>query len=220
MSHLRWRVAQAVERRWWRRYLRGRDPVAYAHWKRDYWIRFLGAIGLAETLQPERQYGLRVLDAGCGPAGVFMVYPLASVTAVDPLLAAYDELPAFSRSAYPNVAWRAEALEAYQPADAFDLVFCLNVVNHVRDLAAVLEVLAKAVAPDGTVVLSVDAHRHAWLKPVFRAIPGDVLHPHQMDLDEYVAACGQVGLRLISKVLYKREAIFDYWVLSLKRASR
>ena len=160
--------------------------------------------------------GLRVLDAGCGPAGVFTVLPKASVTAVDPLLADYDALPHFGRTAHPNVHWRDTALEDFADVGAYDYVFCLNVLNHVRDLGAVLRVLAKALRPEGTLVLSVDAHRHAWLKPVFRAVPGDVLHPHQLGLGEYEAACREAGLRVERKRLYDTPALFDYWVLTLK----
>ena len=190
----------------------------YAAWKRDYWRRFLRDTGHARVLDPERQIGLRVLDAGCGPAGVFTVLAKASVTAVDPLLSGYDDLPHFSRTAYPNVHWVDAALEDFADAGVYDYVFCLNVLNHVRDLGAVLHVLAKALRPGGTLVLSVDAHRHAWLKPVFEAVPGDVLHPHQLTLGEYEAACRAAGLRLERKQLYDTPALFDYWVLTLKPA--
>lgn len=211
-------MAQAVERRWWRRYLGGRDVEAYASWKRAYWRRLLRRTGHARVLEQEWQYRARVLDAGCGPAGVFTVLAKASVTAVDPLLDSYDELPHFCRTDHPNVHWRSVPLETYEEAGGYDYVFCLNVLNHVRDLSAVLRVLAAALDPDGTLVLSVDAHRHAWLKPLFRFIPGDVLHPHQLGLSEYEAAFLQAGLVIVDRTLYGSPALFDYWVLSLKLA--
>ena len=209
-----------MERRWWRRYLGSRDVAEYADWKRDYWRRFLRETGHARVLDPGRQFGLRVLDAGCGPAGVFTVLAKASVTAVDPLLGSYDELPHFSRTAHPNVLWVDAALEDLREEGAYDYVFCLNVLNHVRDMGAVLRVLAKALRPGGTLVLSVDAHRHAWLKPVFRAVPGDVLHPHQLSLGGYESACREAGLRVERKQLYDTPVLFDYWVLTLKAAGR
>ena len=205
-----------MERRWWRRYLGRRDVDEYLAWKRAYWQRFLRETGHAQVLEEDWQYGARVLDAGCGPAGVFSVLAKASVTAVDPLLDAYDELPHFERTRYPNVHWRDVPLERFEETGGYDYVFCLNVLNHVRDLGAVLRVLAKALRPSGTLVLSVDAHRHAWLKPVFKLLPGDVLHPHQLDLGEYVAACEAAGLRLERQQLYDTPALFDYWVLTLK----
>ena len=209
VSKLRWKLAQRVELAWWRRYLRGRSPDDYLRWKRAYWLDFLAVLGL--TPKPNST----VLDAGCGPAGIFCALPQCAVTAVDPLLGQYKRLAHFRAARSPNVTFVEGAVEAYAPAARFDYVFCLNVINHVRDLDGVCAVLAKAARPGAPVVVSVDAHRHAWLKPVFKALPGDVLHPHQLDLDEYVAAFARSGLHLTSKRRLKRERIFDYWVLVL-----
>ena len=211
VSQLRWRVAQAAEKRWWRRYLGKRDPAKYLAWKRAYWRTFLGRVGLGTELRG------RALDAGCGPAGIFTVLNDCEVVAVDPLLGDYAKLPHFEPAATPNVEFTASTLETFTAQQPFDYVFCLNVINHVRDLDGALQVLAKALKPGGTFVLSVDAHRHAWLKPIFRAIPGDVLHPHQLDLADYESACARIGLTVESKLLYKKEFLFDYWVLTLRK---
>ena len=199
--------------------MRGQDVGEYIGRKRAYWRKFLRETGHQRVLDPERQHGLRVLDAGCGPAGVFTVLAKASVTAVDPLLDDYDELPHFERTAYPNVHWRALPLEDFGDVGAYDYVFCQNVINHVRDLGTVLRVLAKALRPDGTLVISVDAHRHAWLKPVFQALPGDILHPHQLSIDDYLDACREAGLDVVDEQLYATPFLFDYWVLTLKLAT-
>lgn len=156
--------------------------------------------------------GARVLDAGCGPAGVYAILPHARVTALDPLLASYARLKHFAPGAYPYVRFSSQALESFEGED-YDYVFCLNALNHVRDVGAALTVLAKAVRDDGTVVVSVDAHRHALPQQIFAWIPGDVLHPHQLNLEEYVSAVEAAGLSVARRVLLKREALFDYVAL-------
>ena len=208
MPAWRWRLAQAAEIRWWRRYLRGRDRDAYAGWKRGYWRTLLDELRLSP------KPGSRVLDAGCGPAGIFTALPHCEVVAVDPLLPRYEGLEHFVRGDYPHVRFVADELERFAPERDFDYVFCLNVVNHVRDLARVFAVLAQAARPGAPVVVSVDAHRHVWLKPIFRAVPGDILHPHQYDLEEYVRLAEASGLDVIARRRYRREALFDYWVLT------
>ena len=200
-------MAQAVEAWWWRRYLGGRDPVAYLHWKRRYWRDFLARVGV--SVRPEA----RVLDAGCGPAGVFSVLSHARVTALDPLLAAYRTLPHFDPGAYPDVRFRDEPLEGFVADTEYDYVFCLNAINHVLDLDAAAQALASALAEDGLAVVSVDAHRHAPLRRVFAAIPGDVLHPHQLDEAGYVLALERAGLEVVDRVLINRAALFDYVAL-------
>ena len=190
----------------------------YLDWKRAYWRGFLVDTGHARVLDPAWQLDGRVLDAGCGPAGVFTVLAKASVTGVDPLLDDYDALPHFDRTAYPNVHWVSRPLEAYAPERPYEYVFCLNVINHVRDLSRVLRTLTRALTPGGTLVLSVDAHRFAPLRWVFALVPGDVLHPHQLTVAQYESVCTEAGLRLTAKRRYRRGAIFDYWVLTLRRA--
>ena len=49
-SNYRWRLAQAAEIRWWRRYLRRRDKAKYLEAKRRYWRRVLREAGHAVAL--------------------------------------------------------------------------------------------------------------------------------------------------------------------------
>ena len=208
----RWRIAQRVEQLWWRRYLKGRDPHDYVAWKRSYWSEFLRRIGLSP------KPGARVLDAGCGPAGIFMTLQNCKVTAVDPLLPTYRSYSHFQLAKHAGVEFVSEQLEFFSSHDLYDYVFCLNVINHVRDLSRVCDVLRDHVAPGGHLIVSVDAHRWPWLKPVFKLLPGDVLHPHQMSLAEYKAALQTPQFELVDEQLYQRELIFDYHVLILRRA--
>ncbi len=206
-------MAQAAEIRWWRRYLRAKPVGEYLGWKRGYWLDLLATLGLSP------KPGARVLDAGCGPAGIFTALPACAVTAVDPLLSAYEGLAHFRRGDYAQVTWIEAPLESFRPEQAYAYVFCLNVINHVQDIEGVMRVLAKSVEAGGVVVVSVDAHRRAWLKPLFRAVPGDILHPHQYDLSEYIALLEAAGLRAISRHLHRREPLFDYWVLTCTKAN-
>lgn len=203
-----------MEAWWWRRYLGGREPADYLAWKRAYWRDFL------EGLDVDVADGSSVLDAGCGPAGVFTVLGGADVTALDPLLVEYARLPHFSPADYADVTFVATALEEFAPRRRWDVVFCLNVVNHVRDLGAVLRKLASATKEGGTVVLSVDAHRYRIARAAFRSVPGDVLHPHQLTLPEYEAAVADAGLAILRRRLVKREALFDYVALVCAPAAR
>lgn len=211
VSNRRWKIAQAAEIRWWKRYLAKQPVEEYAGWKKGYWTSLLG------TLKLSPKPNALVLDAGCGPAGIFTALEHCQVEAVDPLLEQYETLDHFDRNSYPYVRWHAQPLESFNAENVFDYVFCLNVINHVRDLDVATEVLAKAAKQGGTIVISVDAHRHHWLKPIFRAIPGDILHPHQLDLADYENLFSRHGMEVQDKVLYREELLFDYWVFTLCR---
>ena len=206
--NLRWKLAQEAEIRWWRAYLRRKSPEDYLRQKAEYWHRVL------RSARFEPAPGARVLDAGCGPAGIFLILEEQEVHAVDPLLEAYRaSLPHFEPSSYPYVQFFAQPLEAFRPAAPYDVIFCLNAINHVADLPMALDVLAGALKPGGQLLLSVDVHKHAFLKKIFQWLPGDVLHPHQYSLEEYQGMLAGRGLSVERAVRLKEGLIFDYFMM-------
>ncbi len=205
--HWRWRLAQFFELRWWKVYLKGKPARVYLSQKSRYWQRVLALSGC--RLDP----GRRILDAGCGPAGIFMVLNAHQVEAVDPLAEQYErELPVFNRADYPWVRFFSENVEDFHPRTAYDCVFCLNVINHVIDIHRSLDVLADALVPGGLFLLSVDAHRYSWCRRLFQFLPGDILHPHQHDEKEYRAFLEQRGLVIQSMALLKEGFIFRHYL--------
>jgi SAM-dependent methyltransferase len=207
MKRMRWKVAQFFEILWWQRYTRKLDKEGYLQQKRLYWHRILGSCGELPAVAPTDT----ILDAGCGPAGIFIVFPDNRVTAVDPLLTQYAaRIPLFRYDDHPGVRFINSTLEDFEPGEQYDRVFCLNAINHVRDIGAGYQRLSELVRPGGWLVLGVDAHNHNWLKPVFRALQFDILHPHQYDLDEYAEMTREVGFRVSSTSTVKTEYLFNY----------
>jgi 2-polyprenyl-3-methyl-5-hydroxy-6-metoxy-1,4-benzoquinol methylase len=207
----RWKIAQAAEIRWWQSYLKNKPTTDYAVWKTKYWQNLLAEIGLTTSITE----GSKILDAGCGPAGIFMIFNNHKVDALDPLLDDYEaKLPHFKRENYPNVQFFSQPLESFSDKKSiYDTVFCLNAINHVADLQQAFDVLVDATKSGGTLVVSIDAHNYSFLKTIFQALPGDVLHPHQFDLAEYSAMLTSRGCRIERTLLKKSEFIFNYYVL-------
>jgi len=208
----RWKIAQAAEWRWWKHYLRDKEPGEYLARKRAYWYRVLDHAGI--RVAP----GEQVLDAGCGPAGIFMVLEQADVVAVDPLLERYEQvIPHFSKEAYPGVRFRQQAVELLDERDTYDWVFCLNVINHVATLQRALQRLCQALKPGKTLVLSIDAHNFTFLKHIFRFLPGDILHPHQHGLEDYQLMLIEAGIQIEKTIRLKKGGIFDYYLIVGRR---
>ncbi|MCF8281545.1 MAG: class I SAM-dependent methyltransferase [Bacteroidales bacterium] len=209
--NLRWKIAQYFEAWWWRRYLRGKAVPDYLDWKREYWVDFLQKINL------EVPPSATVFDAGCGPAGIFLVLRKNEVTALDPLLGKYRGLfPYFTDGSLRNVRFVEQPLEQFVAPQQFDLVFCLNAINHVADLGVCLQKLREATRPGGKLILSVDAHNHLVFKRLFQLLPGDILHPHQFDLADYKRLLAQYGFQIQHEIRLKKEFFFSYHVLTLK----
>ncbi len=208
---LRWKIAQFAEATWWQSYLKNRPKAAYLDWKRNYWLDMLQKLGLRIDADA------RVLDAGCGPAGMFIAMTTQQVTAADPLLDAYEQkLVHFRREEYPKVRFWGMPIEN-MPTEPFDWVFCLNVINHVADIDASANQLVACLAPQGKLVISIDAHNYNILKHLFRWFQNDILHPHQFNLAEYQAMLTDRGLRIEQTTLFKPAFIFNYYVIVASR---
>ena len=210
--HLRWHFAQFFELIWWRQYLKKKNIKNYLHWKKAYWNAFLTETGVKFSA------GCQILDAGCGPAGIFSVLTEQRVDALDPLLERYEsELLYFHRADYPHVRFYALPLESFQPEYPYDAVFCLNAINHVANIDRSLDRLAAILKPGGHLVLSVDAHKRNWLQRLFQWVPADILHPHQHTRMQYEKMLMQRQMVLKRSFVLKKGRIFDYCLLVATR---
>jgi SAM-dependent methyltransferase len=100
--------------------------------------------------------GMRVLDAGCGSGEALhwlldAVQPTGRVVGID-LAAAH--IAAARRRSHPGIEiLQGDLLSAPLDAESFDLVWCVNTLNHLRDPLAGLRRLAGLVRGNGRVVL-------------------------------------------------------------------
>lgn len=196
---------------WWKRYLRKKAPDEYLRNKQAYWGRTL------EQLEWDTQPQRRVLDAGCGPAGIFIhLHATEDVTALDPLLDRYEaDLAVFYREDYPAVTFLTQPLEQAITVAPFQAIYCFNAINHVANWEAALDALTAAAAPGCRMILTSDVHRHRWLLPIFRLLPGDALHPQQHLAAAYREALVRRGWTIEREEIMRQEAIFNYvgWVV-------
>lgn len=207
---LRWRLAQFFEIIWWRRYLAGKETERYLTEKKLYWKRILE--GIAATIAVKQ--GDTIIDMGCGPSGIYIMFPEHDVVAVDPLLDKYEnELSVFSRKRYPHATFITQSIETFTTQQKFDQVFCMNAINHVSDIEAGFKALTQLCAASGKIVVTIDAHNHSWLKAIFRVGPGDVLHPHQYDKAEYIAFLDNNGFEVVQEVCLRKQFIFNHYLL-------
>lgn len=202
---IRWRLAQKLELRWWKSYLRQKAPSVYLENKRAYWLRVL------HEVEWSPRPGDKILDAGCGPAGIFMVWDNFAVDACDSLMDSYAvQLPHFKQEWYPWVRFYNRAMEEGFPHPPYDYIACTNAINHVQHLELAIHQLAVSMITGGRLLISSDVHRWKWLKPVFRWLPGDALHPQQYDLESLIGLLEKQGFEVIRTHLMKRGLIFDY----------
>lgn len=210
MLNLKWRIAQFTELKWWQSYLNKKDKQTYYDWKKLYWQNLLQQL----PVDFRNTDKLSILDAGCGPAGVFITLNNHNVTAFDPLLNKYKQkLTNFDTSDFRWVHFETATLENFSSNQQFDVVFCMNAINHVADIETSYNSLVNHLKKGGLLVVTIDAHNHAFYKKLFRALPGDILHPHQYDLKEYQQFMDERGLKVEGEYLIKKEYLFNHYML-------
>ena len=214
LNTIKWRLAQKLERLWWKRYLKDRSVEDYLNWKKKYWRSFLKEIDWGYVISKSD----RLLDAGCGPAGIFTIFEDYDITALDPLLEQYNQdLAHFNFTDYPSVSFKALPFERFQNTALFDVVFCLNAINHFRDFKGSISRLKQLVSPGGYLVLSIDVHNYSLLKYIFRMLPGDALHPQQHSSEDYLNLLKDKSFVVSKHHVKDRGFVFNYEVLVLKR---
>ena len=103
-----------------------------------------------------------VLDAGCGPEGQLAAllatrYPACSVEGMD--------LYCASSGARANVLLREADLGTLTKVSAYDLVYSIDVLEHIHDYADVLDRLVRALRPGGLLFIHVpSAEQRNWFK--------------------------------------------------------
>ena len=120
---------------------------------RDTLIRHFGL--QQESLKPLQN--ITILDVGCG--GGLLCEPLARLggrmTGIDPTVESIAVARRHAKAQRLPIDYRVARVEALSIAsETFDAVVCLEVIEHVPDVAAFLRVIAKLVRPGGAVVLS------------------------------------------------------------------
>ena len=213
ITKLKWNIAQKLEYNWWQKYLKNKDPKQYIKWKTDYWNKLLSELSNHITLPLNKT----VLDAGCGPAGIFLALHQNTVYAIDPLLDKYQNLPHFNVEKNDFVTFNCQTLESFSEVESYDYIFCLNAINHVREIDLCYDNLVKALKPGGIMVISTDAHKYSFLKRVFQLIPGDVLHPIQLEISEYDEFLLKRNMKVIKNINYEKGKIFDYYITLAKK---
>jgi SAM-dependent methyltransferase len=134
-------MLESDDRHWW---YRGRRRVICAELDR-------------RRIAPGRD--LAILDVGCGSGrNLELLGAYGHATGLD----ASPEAVGAARARGHGDVWCGWAEEIPGPAHAFDLVTCLDVLEHTPDDRRVLRELRRVTRPDGSLVLTVPAYQALW----------------------------------------------------------
>ena len=206
VRHRRWKIAQFAERWWWKSYLSKKDPAEYRQWKQTYWLNVLQKIGCKKE-----DFQGRIADIGCGPNGMFQLFEKShKITLIDPLLDDYILFDTFNEPSKSQLF--SMQIEDFESKIDHEFVFCFNAINHMRDMPRALQKMMNILSENGMLILSCDVHNWSLFYEIFRIIPGDVLHPHQIIKKEMTRLLTRHGLTIKECRLLNKKLIFSEYV--------
>jgi SAM-dependent methyltransferase len=147
IARLRRRRKERAELEWWRERLSDEVAAGSGHYEHLFTTTF--------GLDRHFYAGKRVLDVGCGPRGSLEWAVAASArVGADPLADAYVRELGAAAHGMSYVQAPAEALPFED--GSFDVVSCLNALDHVDSPDAALREMARVLAPGGLLLLIVE----------------------------------------------------------------
>jgi 2-polyprenyl-3-methyl-5-hydroxy-6-metoxy-1,4-benzoquinol methylase len=146
----------------------------------------------------ERSYA-NILDAGSGP-GVFTFelarrFPDSRILGVDMLAESIEACNSIAQTIKAeNVTFLQTSVEEINFENHFDLILCVDILEHIEDDEKTLQVLSKLLAPEGILILHVPAlyRRYPiWKKSVNFDVETHVRPGYELpDIEEKVKNCG------------------------------
>ena len=213
VRHRRWKIAQFAERWWWKRYLSKKDPTEYRQWKQNYWLSILQNIGYKKE-----EFQGRIADIGCGPNGIFQLFEKSHhISLIDPLLDDYMLFDTFKKPA--NSQFFSIKIEDFKGQKDHEFVFCFNAINHMLDMPKALQKMVDILSENGTLIISCDVHNLSLIHQIFRLIPGDILHPHQITKKEMDVLLTSHGLAINKCQILNKKPIFSEYIWVCTKSS-
>jgi len=193
-----WTRAQEGEREYWKG-AHARKSEGSPEARKDFWNGYLDVIRRRRPFRP----GDRVLDVGCGPAGI--------ITAVEDVCERYgvDPLMDFYRAEYsllPEIHYSMQMAESLDFSNGhFDVVTCINVLDHTRSPARAWGEFHRVLKPGGYLLFETDAFAGArrfskafkrWTRILRRK---QEKHPHTFRVSRLMRDATRAGFGIVEK---------------------
>jgi len=167
VDHKRWLLAQQYEEKTWRENFQLNDDWNF------WWKSHFEDYSLVEEVLRD-QKNIEIIEVGCGPftnvrliESVLAYSDIKRIVLSDPLLETYKAIPCYISSLFgknlSTYAFEQEQLESLHHKDeSFDLLICINVLDHVEDVSKCFSEMKRVLRKDGLIVFGNDLTD--WMK--------------------------------------------------------
>jgi SAM-dependent methyltransferase len=209
----RWQVAQEAEREGWQNWKSLKSDSTRKQLG-EYWTRYVNLIAKYVSFKPEG----KILDIGCGPAGIIDHILLGQRFGLDPLMDFY--LSNFEMS--PDIEWKPGNMEKVPfDNDYFDVVITTNTLDHSFEPEKGLGEIHRVLKKGGALILTVNCYapfRRLLRLAKERLGMGDKAHPYSFSQRQVKAMIEEAGFNLSAK--HKGIGTMGVWFYETPLASR
>ena len=128
----------------------------------------------------------RILDIGGGPTSIFLALREGEKYVVEPNAERLLKLHPFMREVeeYRDVNFISTPIEEADFDKQFDLIFIINVLDHVGTLKLVVDKIDELLAPSGMLIVVVDCYADRAVRRIISFFDVDLPHPHHFVADD------------------------------------
>jgi len=186
----RWLIAQELEKKG----IESADDM-------EEWIRIRRNTwgNLANLLKDEIRIDdyTRILDIGCGPTSVFLGLRQGQKYAADPNLKSLFELHPWIKDVeeYKDVTFIPENCEEINTDQKFDLIFTINMLDHINEVNPFIDKIDELLSPSGTIVVLVDCYADAMVSKIMNFFDVDLPHPHHFITEDIIKMFSRYKLK-------------------------
>ena len=197
----RWRTAQRYEQAYWERAAAriaagATSQLDWYAWRAKQLVSQLTTLGLSHVTSGRAD----VIEIGSGPVGTLAFFPAARRVAVDPLEAFYGRDPVLTALRPSGVRYCQGVGELLPcPTHHFDLAIVDNCIDHVRDVQATMDEIARVLRPGGVLYLTVNCRttRGFVVHRLLSRLRIDAGHPHTFTARRTSALLAKRPFRLL-----------------------
>ena len=216
VDHERWLLAQQYEKKTWDENFQLCDDWN-SWWKK----RFEDYSLIEEHLRDKKN--ISIIEVGCGPftnvrliESVLSYSDIKKITLSDPLLESYKKIPCHVSSLFEknpssySYDFFQEQLEYLSHKDeSFDLLICINVLDHVEDVTKCISEMKRVLKKDGLIVFGNDLTD--WTKRKDPSPDGAYDQGHMMRInEEFVDESFSSFEPLMRKIVESRNPEYHY----------
>ena len=158
----------------------------------------------------------RVLDIGGGPASIFLALSEGEKYTVEPNLDCLFQLHPFIKEIeeYKDVIFISRPIEDVVIDKQFDLIFIINVLDHVGATKPVVDKISELLAPTGTLVVLVDCYFDSVVRNIIKIFDIDLPHPHHWVVKDVMKLFSNYKLKKQDAEIYR---IFQPWTFQTEK---